>query len=100
LICVFYKHWKGQVLTREKSILIATDYERIVNGYVEIRSDKIVPMNIKFVDEWRENNNEVYYWEYRTEDNVKIYEQIRKVQYADYKLGHYYVFWKDVKLEY
>jgi hypothetical protein len=57
-------------------------------------------MNIKFVDEWRENNNEVYYWEYRTEDNVKIYEQIRKVQYADYKLGHYYVFWKDVKLEY
>lgn len=43
--------------------------------------------------EWRLTNKNVYYTEYRTNDdsNVKIYHQTKTVNYADYKIGKYYI---------
>jgi hypothetical protein len=92
---------------RTKSgLVISKGFVRVLNGgrgsYVEIRADQIVESNIGIpLDKvWRLSSDKVYYVEYRTKDNsnVKIYHQRKPVEYADYKVGFYYVAAKDVRI--
>ena len=86
-------------LMTESGLIIASGYARVVLGgrgpYVEFSENQIdifqcaIPDNQK----WRLTNSNVYYLEYRTNDDshVKIYHQTKIVDYADYKIGMYYV---------
>lgn len=87
---------------------IADGYERIVIGargpYIEFTSSQIIMENI-FIpkdQEWRlELINNAYYVEYRTKvDLVKIYYQLKTVDYADYKVGFWYISPFDLRDEY
>jgi hypothetical protein len=79
--------------------LFATGYERVVHGaqgdYVELtRSQIVVQLKCKFQQELPENvSNEpfYYYWLHPLNRNEKIYWQCRTVNYADYKIGFYYI---------
>jgi len=82
--------------------IIGNGYERIVHGgrgdYIEMTDDQIVKSNI-FIPQhalWRQKPKYdalVYYYEYRTVDVsfIKIYYQKKLVDYADYKIGYWYV---------
>jgi hypothetical protein len=81
---------------------VATGYTRIVLGgrgpYIEFLPGQLVRENLHIPDEeeyrldhpWKAR---VYYVEWRTNDgsNVKIYEQSKAVDYADYKVGLFYI---------
>jgi hypothetical protein len=81
---------------------IATGYTRVVIGgrgpYVEFLPGHLVWDNLHVPDgekyrldhPWKDR---VYYVEWRTKDesNVKVYEQKRTVDYADYKVGLVYM---------
>ena len=81
---------------------VATGYTCIVIGkrgpYIEFNPEQIILKNLhvpedkrfKLTPDWREK---VDYFEWRTNDeaNVKVYEQLRTVDYADYKVGLLYV---------
>lgn len=86
---------------------IASDYERVVYGgrgaYVEfsdlqlIRTNMYVPRKQSWRMDSPEWNNKVYYDEYRTkEGHIKVYHQKKLVDYADYKVGYWYIFSKDL----
>ncbi len=78
---------------------IATGYQRIVVGergaYIELSAEQInhaafqIPANA----EWRLTSSNAYYIEYRSDDAacVKLYHQRRLVDYADYRIGMYYL---------
>jgi hypothetical protein len=53
-------------------------------------------------EKYRLTNGVVYYIEYRSKDNdyVKLYFQKRKVAYADYKVGMYYISPFDLVMKY
>lgn len=80
-------------------LLIARGYERIVLGqrgpYIEFKPDQIVRDNITIPEaqKWRLTHPFVFYNEHRSKDycSVKLYEQKRTVEYADYKVGFWYV---------
>ena len=87
--------------------LIANDYERVVYGgrgaYVEFsslqlnRSNMYVPRKQSWRMDSPEWRDKVYYDEYRTkEDHTKVYHQKKLVDYADYKIGFWYIFSKDL----
>lgn len=97
------------VLTPSGTI-ICTEHERIVHGgrgdYVEMAKEHILHDNISVPPrmEWRRSKrwlNRVFYIEHRTndEDNVKVYEQLKTVDYADYRIGFWYVAVKSVRIE-
>jgi len=80
--------------------LISKGYTRIVIGdrgaYIEfektqIKCDIFIPIN----KEWklrRKYINIIDYIEFRSRvDNIKIYDQKKTVDYADYKVGKYYI---------
>ena len=81
---------------------VGTGYTRIVIGergpYIEFLPGQIVWESLHVPDEevyrtaesWK---NRVYYAEWRTRDEsrVKVYEQYRPVEYADYKVGLIYI---------
>ena len=79
--------------------LIAKGYLRIVIGgrgpYIEFTEDQINWDNTFIPDtqEWRKDSTNAFYIEHRTTDkaNVKIYEQKKLVDYADYKIGLFYI---------
>lgn len=81
------------------NFFVATGYERIVIGgrgpYVEFNSTQINLDSFIISDEeyWRINSDLAYYVEYRTSSisNVKVYFQKKLVDYADYKIGLYYI---------
>ena len=89
-------------------ISVATDFVRIVHGergsYVEFTKEQMILKNItiphgakwRFSGEWIKS---VYYIEYRTSDNVKVYYQKKLVKYANYKLKHYYIAVEDLNLK-
>jgi len=100
-----YKH-TGAVFLKD-GMLLSKGFVRIVHGdrgdYVEIHSDQVCLENL-FIppdQQWRVKNALVYYTEYRTKSsagilqqcggNVKVYFQVRTVDYADYRVGMYYV---------
>lgn len=79
--------------------LFATDFERVVHGgrgdYVELTRDQIVvDLVSKFDQELPDNvSNETfhYYWLLPVGRTEKVYWQVRTVDYADYKIGYYYI---------
>ena len=78
---------------------IAIGYNCIVIGqrgpYIEFNDNMINQDNINLPQdqEWRLNSTKAYYVEFRTADksNVKIYYQLKEVNYADYKVGKFYI---------
>lgn len=78
--------------------IISDGYNRIVIGkrgpYVELQDDQLYwsQIYVPYYQFWRIDNPTSYYIEYRTiSDNIKIYFQQRIVDYADYKIGLYYI---------
>jgi len=92
------KGYAPEFRTRD-GLLIAVGYTRIVIGergpYIEFAETNIRKDHYRMpiAAEWRKDLGKAYYIEYRTicNSNVKIYWQKRKVIYADYKLGYYYI---------
>jgi len=94
----------------KSGLLVARGYDSIVIGkrgpYIEFNDTQIITDNL-FVpkeQEYRLTSNIVYYIEFRTIDEcyVKVYYQLKTVNYADYKLGKLYIspiFLKTDKLE-
>lgn len=80
-------------------MLLASGYSRVVIGkrgpYIEFAESHILKENfhIPQAEEYRETNNVCYYIEHRSNDEsyVKLYHQKRRVAYADYKIGMYYI---------
>jgi hypothetical protein len=80
-------------------VLFATSYERVVVGargaYVECTKDQIkVKLISKYNQELPDNvSNEpfYYYWLFPEGRDEKVYWQVRTVNYADYKIGYYYI---------
>jgi hypothetical protein len=94
------------IYTRLSHLPIATGYLRVVHGgrgdYVEFAHDQIIWANTFVPDgqkyRLRPNMNLIYYIEHRSvRDYVKIYEQKRTVNYADYKIGCIYIAPADIK---
>lgn len=91
----------------KNGLIIATSYVRIVHGgrgdYIEISKSQIVEDNIimPLHERWRGDYGMAYYIEYRSKDkcNVMIYYQTRLVNYADYKIGMFYVSPADVNIQ-
>lgn len=81
--------------------LVARGYERVVIGkrgpYIEFSEQSIIRDNIAIPSDqqWRleSNYSYVFYNEWRTTDesSVKLYEQRKTVDYADYRIGFWYV---------
>ena len=83
--------------------LFANGFERVVHGergdYVEFTREQIVPqllykMSLSVFDEQTapKNPRYFYYWLVPdTDTRVKVYYQLAEVNYADYKIGYYYV---------
>lgn len=79
--------------------LFANDFERVVHGgrgdYVELTKEQIVVNLIsKFNQELPDEvSNEpfFYYWLIPIGRNEKVYWQVHTVDYADYKIGYYYI---------
>ena len=82
-------------LRTKSGILVATDYVRVVHGdrgdYVEFTHRQctdnmdMVPYGHRYYTEWR-----------TVPDNVKVYQQHIPVDYADYRVGCFYVGPKDL----
>jgi len=91
----------------KSGLQIAHNFERIVHGgrgdYIEIDGEDILGQNIFILDSemWRLNNHKVYYWDFRSNDveAIKLYFQRRLVDYADYKIGFWYLDPNDVVLK-
>ena len=87
-------------LYTKQNVSVAIHYSRIVIGgrgpYVEIPNDRIILFNIHIPEyqKWRLNKywkDKIYYIEWRTIDGIMVYEQLKTVKYADYKIGYFYV---------
>jgi len=90
------------VFSTKSFLPIAIGYTRIVIGgrgpYIEFVKDHLIAENLhmpedqkyRATDPWKQK---VFYLEYRTNDvsNVKIYYQLKLVNYADYKLSMFYI---------
>lgn len=96
---------KNQPLFTKCNLKISSQFNRIEKGgrgsYYEIHRDHILKENLYIPKEkeWKLNNQDkIDYIEYRTDDkcNVKIYYQIRTVDYANYIPKYYYVSVKEV----
>jgi len=80
-------------------VLFAEGYERVVHGgrgdYVELTKDQIVvELKSKFKQPLPESVSDepfYYYWLVPIGREEKIYWQCRTVNYADYKIGFYYI---------
>lgn len=79
---------------------VSTGYVRVVIGgrgpYIEFEKIHLIHDNIHVPENqlWRLNPKytNIFYYEWRTNlDYVKIYEQKKVVDYADYKVGMWYI---------
>jgi len=98
-------HVEGNDHTRfetKTGLHVATGYTRIVIGgrgpYIEFLPNQLIWDNLHIPDEQKRRKehpwkDRVYYMEWRTKDKsrVKVYEQIRPVDYADYRIGLLYI---------
>ena len=90
---------KQQPLYLKNGIKIAEKYNRIVIGnygaFFEIDKDdmRLSELSTQSGEEYRESESykPKYLWKTVKDTNVKIYEQLGGVDYADYKPGKYYV---------
>jgi len=99
-----YAHNGGNFwLTTNTDVQVTIGFKRIVHGgrgdYVEISNNQIIKnaLHIPVDQRWRIDSNRAYYIEYRTDDNVKFYLQKKEVDYADYKIGMWYVSPRDLQ---
>lgn len=83
-------------ILNECGTVIGEGYSRIVvsdfGAYLEFSSEQIVKENIK--QKWAGNPKagQKYIWMHtKDDDKTKIYRQCGEVQYADYKVGMYYM---------
>jgi hypothetical protein len=80
-------------LYSKSGTMLVTGYERVVFGkrgpYLEMTEAQMVSRNLRHCDEQRH----VYFKEFRSTDdsNVMVYHQRRKVAYADYRVGMWYI---------
>ena len=89
------------------STLLAVGFVRIVLGgrgaYVEFSKEHIQMENLHIPEDqmWRLTNDMAYYIEYHSRDaaNTKVYHQKRPVDYADYKVGLFYISPGDVVIK-
>ena len=91
----------GEDLVLLNGKILAHGYERVVHGdrgdYVEFTKDQLIlPLKSKFGQDIPDSilgtENYYFYWLVPTEGiEYKIYWQIKIVQYADYKIGYYYI---------
>lgn len=87
--------------------LLARGYTRLVIGgrgaYIEFSPEQMAVENLHIPreQEWRLQSEHAYYLEHRSCDdaNVKVYEQRRTVNYADYRIGLFYIAPADVILK-
>lgn len=95
------------MIKTKNGIPVATDFVRIVHGgrgdYVEFTKEQMIQENISIPlnTKWRLSEkwkDKVYYVEYRTTDDVKVYYQKQTVGYADYKINYFYIALKDLNL--
>lgn len=76
---------------------VAKGYTRIVIGnrgpYIEFMWVNLVSESFKQVELWRLHNPNAFYLEYRSKDysKVKLYYQLKTVDYADYQPGLFYL---------
>jgi hypothetical protein len=78
---------------------LAQGYLRVVIGrrgaYIEFTSEQIQFENLAIPQEqaWRQRSKNAFYIEYRSSDAAKamVYHQKRLVNYADYKIGLFYI---------
>jgi len=89
---------------------VATGYTRVVIGgrgpYIEFLPGHLIWDSLQIPGEekyrlehsWKDK---VFYVEWRTKDqsNVKVYDQKRTVEYADYKVGLFYISPFDLSVE-
>ena len=85
-------------LFTKTGLKVASGYSRIVVGkrgpYVEFSDDQLSLDNFYVPEDqkWRFHSLNSFYEEYRTkQDNVKIYHQRKVVDYADYRIGMWYI---------
>ena len=80
-------------------VVFANGYERVVHGkrgdYVELKKEQI---KVDLVSHFKQNLSYeqgkepfYYFWMEPIGRNEKIYYQIKTVNYADYKIGFYYI---------
>lgn len=89
---------RNTIFSTSSGLEVAKGYERIVIGqrgpYIEFVKEELISESI-FIPEdqkWRSYSSKAFYVELRTkEDFVKIYFQKRVVEYADYKIGFFYI---------
>lgn len=89
---------KINLYTKSK-LQIAIGYRRIVIGdrgpYIEFEKKDLIFNNFRIPEDKKIKltYRNCYYIEYRSidESNVKLYFQKRSVDYADYKVGKYYI---------
>ena len=95
-------------LYSKRGALLAHGYNRVVIGgrgpYVEFNDSQILISTFEIPEEekYRLTNGVSFYVEYRSKDNdyVKLYFQKRKVAYADYRIGLYYISPFDLYMQY
>jgi hypothetical protein len=86
----------------QSGTIIATGSVRVVHGgrgsYAEFTREQLVweHLEIPADQEWRLEEqwaSRIFYLEYRSRDDayVKVYEQLRVVGYADYRVGFFYI---------
>ncbi len=80
----------------KSGLVIAIGFVRVVHGgrgdYVEFLPTQILH-NTMHLAVLKEGQIHTYFREYRVNDadNAMVYEQLRLVGYADYKLDYYYI---------
>lgn len=87
---------------------IAKRIIRIVHGergsYAEFEKEDMLFKNliIPIRQKWRlrkEWKDKVFYIEWRTKQgNIKVYQQLKTVDYADYKIGMFYISEESIKI--
>lgn len=80
-------------------VLFANDFERVVHGgrgdYIELTKEQI---EVELISKYGQplpdsvsTESFHYYWLLPNGREEKVYWQIRTVDYADYKIGYYYI---------
>jgi len=95
-------------LYSKSGTLLSVGFTRVVIGkrgpYIEFDDSQILKsaFEIPEAEKYRLTNGVSYYIEYRSKDEsyVKLYFQKRKVAYADYRIGMYYISPFDLVMKY
>ena len=82
-----------------RGVIFLGGFSRVVIGshgpYIEFdESDCLIPLRVKEGEEWRQasEGSRKYYWLYPAGfPDIKVYHQVRTVDYASYVIGKYYV---------